>query len=123
MILGIGYDIVELNRIQKALDRWGDKFIDKILTEKEKTSLPQNVVQYVGSRFAAKEATVKAMGTGFTMGISFRDIEVVVKPNSPPQIKLYNKAKEIAEKMKIKNIFLSISHEKSIVGAVVIFEG
>lgn len=123
MILGIGLDIVDLNRIEKALNRWGDKFIDKVLTPNEKRSISKNKVQYVGSRFAAKEAVVKALGTGFSNGISIKDVEVISSPNSPPTIVLHGMAQIVADKKKVKRIFLSISHEKNITGALVVIEG
>ncbi len=123
MILGIGLDIVDLDRIEEVLKKWGDKFIDKILTPNEKRSIPKNRVQYVGSRFAAKEAMVKALGTGFSYGISFKDIEVISQANSSPEIVLNGNAKIVADKKKIKRIFLSISHEKNIATAAVVLEG
>ncbi len=123
MILGIGLDIVDLDRIEEVLKKWGDKFIDKILTPNEKRSIPKNRVQYVGSRFAAKEAMVKALGTGFSYGISFKDIEIISQANSSPEIVLNGNAKIVADKKKIKRIFLSISHEKNIATAAVVLEG
>ncbi len=122
MIVGIGFDLVEIKRIERAIGRWGDKFIDRILTKSEKKHAPKDIARYVASRFAAKEALVKALGTGFSRGISLKHIEVISKPDTPPEIKLTHKAEEIANKLKVKRIMLSISHEKNIAGAMVVLE-
>jgi holo-[acyl-carrier protein] synthase len=121
MVFGIGFDLVEIWRIERALNRWGDRFLDKVLTINEKRGLPSDLSRYVASRFAAKEATVKALGTGFSKGISFKDIEVV-SLNGPPEIKLLGRAFKIQDELGIRKIFLSISHEKNIAGAMVVIE-
>lgn len=76
MIIGVGVDIAELGRIGNAFSRFGEKFSAKILTPAEMGLVPANAVAFLASRFAAKEAAVKALGTGFSAGITFQDIEV-----------------------------------------------
>lgn len=123
MILGIGFDLVEVERISSAIKRWGDKFIFRILTEREREMAPKDIVRYVASRFAAKEAFVKALGTGFSQGVSLRHIEIIPGQTTPPQIELNSRAYCLAHQLGVKKIFLSISHEKNIAGAMVVLEG
>ena len=123
MIVGIGFDIVEIIRIRKALERWGEKLIHRILTERERKMAPKEMVKYVASRFAAKEAFVKALGTGFSQGISPQHIEIIPSFITAPQIELNSRASYIAMKLGVKKIFLSISHEKNVAGAMVVLEG
>jgi len=123
VIVGIGFDIVEIIRIRKALERWGEKLIHRILTERERKMAPKEMVKYVASRFAAKEAFVKALGTGFSQGISLQHIEIIPSFITAPQIELNSRASYIAMKLGVKKIFLSISHEKNVAGAMVVLEG
>ncbi|WP_461834111.1 holo-ACP synthase [Desulfothermus sp.] len=123
MILGIGFDLVEVGRISSAIERWGDKFIFRILTERERDLASKDIVRYVASRFAAKEAFVKALGTGFSQGVSLQHIEIIPGQTTPPQIELNARASYVAHQLGVKKIFLSISHEKNIAGAMVVLEG
>jgi len=123
VIVGIGFDIVEIIRIRKALERWGEKLIRRILTERERKMAPKEMDKYVASRFAAKEAFVKALGTGFSQGISPQHIEIIPSFITTPQIELNSRASYIAMKLGVKKIFLSISHEKNVAGAMVVLEG
>ena len=122
MIYGIGIDLVEINRIERIYKKWGDRFINKILTPREKGSIAGTISRYLASRFAAKEAFVKALGTGFSESIGLKDIEIISEPNNPPNIKLYGRPLEIQKQKGLKKIFLSISHEKNIAAAMVIIE-
>ncbi len=109
MILGIGFDLVEIPRIKRATKRWGDKFSSRILTTREKELAPKDMVRYLASRFAAKEAFVKALGTGFSNGISLKHIEIISVSNGPPQIELNSRAFEVAQRLGLKkNISLHI---------------
>ncbi len=122
MIYGIGIDLVEINRIERIYKKWGDRFTNKILTPREKDSITGTISRYLASRFAAKEAFVKALGTGFSESIGLKDIEIISEPNNPPNIKLYGRPLEIQKQKGLKKIFLSISHEKNIAAAMVIIE-
>ncbi len=122
MIYGIGIDLVEINRIERIYKKWGDRFTNKILTPREKDSITGTISRYLASRFAAKEAFVKALGTGFSESIGLKDIEIISEPNNPPNIKLYGRPLEIQKQKRLKKIFLSISHEKNIAAAMVIIE-
>lgn len=111
--VGLGVDIIEVERMERVLERT-PSFIEKIFSPEEieyceSTAYP--AIHYA-ARFAAKEAVVKALGVGFTCGIGYQDIEVVKDKVEKPQVKLYRKAKEVAESSEIEEIALSISHTR-----------
>lgn len=112
MIYGIGVDIVEIDRISKAI-KSNPKFLYKILDEKEiKCLIKRNLRdEFIAGRFSAKEAISKALGTGF-IGFSFKDIIIKNDDFGKPIVELKNKAKDIAEKHGNYKIHLSISHER-----------
>lgn len=112
MIKGSGIDIIEIDRIKKAVDR-NIKFINRIFTsnEIEYINKKHNNINTIAGLFAAKEAVSKALGSGIS-GFRWTDIEIRHKPSSEPYITLYGKAKEIAEKNKISKIHITISHSK-----------
>lgn len=123
MIKGTGIDIVEISRIQKSLNN--EKFINRIFTRQEQVYCNSRNILKASSyaaRFAAKEAVVKAFGTGMRGG-SWQDIEVIVDDNGAPHIKLHGYFAYSATKRKIYNIFLSLSHSKEYAIAQAILEG
>jgi holo-[acyl-carrier protein] synthase len=96
MIVGIGSDLCNIERIQKSLDRWGDKFLDRAFTETERrkaASRPFTAAGTLAKRFAAKEAFSKAVGTGFKRGVYMKDIGVVNLPSGAPTLQLTGGAK------------------------------
>lgn len=125
MIIGIGADIVNIQRIEKAVERHGEMFIDKVFTEEEASAFKAEKLTSarVASSFAAKEAVLKALGTGMSNGIGFRDVEVKREKGESPEIKLYGKAKELAESLGVKKIHLTLSHDGGIAAAFTLFEG
>lgn len=122
MIIGLGIDIAELDRIGASYRRFGDKFCRRILTPAEFLLLPANPVAYLASRFAAKEAAVKALGTGFSGGITFQDIEVLSEPTGKPLLHLHNQARQRAADLGVRQTHLSISHGRDNAVAVVVLE-
>ena len=125
MITGTGIDIVELSRIKKAYDRWGVQFAERILASEEMDILKnkKEICSYLGSRFAAKEAFLKALGTGYADGVSWHDMEIERLEGDRPSIKVAGRAREILDQIGATNIHLSISHEKKYAVAQVILEG
>jgi|SRR6056297_12295 len=124
MIYGIGIDIVEIKRIRNLLDRWQEKFLHRVFTEKEieycqKKSNPSS---HYAVRFAAKEATGKMFGTGLG-NIGWKDIEVLHKDNGNPYLNFRNNAEKEIINNNIKNVHLSLSHEKKYAVAQVVAEG
>jgi holo-[acyl-carrier protein] synthase len=116
-IIGLGTDIVNINRIKKIYSKYGNQFLNKILTESEKKSEKKlsrfKNVSTIAKRFAAKEAISKAIGYGFSNGINFKDIEIYNDESGKPYANLNGKAKTIVNKISKKyNIFLTLSDDK-----------
>jgi len=124
MIVGTGIDIAEVPRIGESIERFGHRFLRRIYTEGEiqYCDSKANPVERYAARFAAKEAAMKALGTGWSRGVRWRDIEVVRQPGGRPTIKFHGKAAEFAAKLSAKNVALSISHTKEQAIASVILE-
>lgn len=112
MIVGTGIDIAEVPRIRQAIDRFGGRFLHRIYTAGEirYCDSKANRVQRYAARFAAKEAAMKALGTGWNHGVRWRDCEVVRLPGGRPTITFHGKAAEFSAKLGVKNAALSISH-------------
>lgn len=123
MISGVGIDIIDIARIQSLYQRHGRRFLHRVFTDKEIDYCESNhyTAQHLSVRFAAKEAVVKALGTGFTKGIVFKDIEVI-KEDGPPGIILYNAARQMADRLDVSKIHLSISHDRGCAIAFVVLE-
>lgn len=119
-----GVDILEIDRIKKIIEKEGETFLLKIYTENEiKYCEKRNVVKYksYAARFAAKEAVLKAFGTGMSSGIELKDIEILNEENGRPYVVLKKGALEFFEKMNGKDICISLSHsEKYTVANVII---
>jgi holo-[acyl-carrier protein] synthase len=124
-ILGIGTDIIETLRIEKMIDRHGELFITRVYTEAEIEYCSSRKAwwQHYAGRWASKEAVLKALGTGWRRGISWRDIEVINNQQGAPIVKLHGGAREVCEKAGIRQMHLSISHCRSLAVAYVIAEG
>ncbi|HAR62459.1 MAG: holo-[acyl-carrier-protein] synthase [Candidatus Margulisiibacteriota bacterium] len=120
----IGIDIVEVSRIKKIIDAYGDKFLKKVFSAGEikySTVSPEMQYQRFAVRFAAKEAVVKALGTGFRT-ITWKDIEIVKNDMDKPLVKLSEKASTFCEQQGIKNIHVSLSHTRNYAVANVLLE-
>lgn len=111
-VLGVGTDIVECLRIAQMIERHGELFITRVFTqhEFEYCSSRKAATQHYAGRWAAKEAVLKAMGTGWTQGIHWRDIEVRNDHGGRPRIALGGGARKICERRGIVNVLISISH-------------
>lgn len=114
-ILGIGTDITECLRIAQMIERHGELFVDRVYTSEEIHYCQQRkqATQHFTGRWAAKEAVLKAIGTGWRRGISWRDIEVQNEPGGRPSIILRGGAKEVADRDGITEVLISISHCRS----------
>jgi len=125
MIFGTGIDIAEVPRIEASIARFGDRFLRRIFTEAEirYCESKANRVERYAARFAAKEAAMKAIGTGWNHGVTWRDVEVCRQPGSRPTIAFHGKAAEFATKLGAVHVALSLSHTKEYAIAQVILEG
>ncbi len=124
MIVGTGIDIAEVPRIEASIARFGDRFLRRIFTEAEirYCESKANRIERYAARFAAKEAAMKAIGTGWNHGVTWRDCEVCRQPGGRPTIAFHGKAAEFAAKLGAVHIALSLSHTKEYAIAQVILE-
>lgn len=124
MIIGLGVDLVKVDRIKEIVDRWNNRFLERVFTavELEYCWSKSLAPQHLAARFAAKEAALKMLGTGLK-GLNWHQFEVENDPGGKPVLKLYGRARELARKKGIKAIHLSISHEREYALAQVIGEG
>ncbi len=111
MISGIGVDIIEVDRIKKALDEWGDKFLKRVFTDRELSYARTKKFsqENLAARFACKESVLKAFGDT-RVGIQLKNIEILNDQKGKPEVVLHGEAKEFAEKNNLTNIMVSMSH-------------
>ena len=124
MILGTGVDIAEVSRIRDSIERFGDRFLRRIFTDGEIRYCERKATRFesYAARFAAKEAGMKALGTGWSRGVRWRDIEVVRPKGQRPTIQFHGEAAAIAARLGTKNVALSITHTSEEALAHVILE-
>ncbi|MBO7742152.1 MAG: holo-ACP synthase [Victivallales bacterium] len=126
-IIGIGTDIVEIQRLQLSIQRSGEAFMNKVYTVAEQEAVPRNperAAEFLAGRWAAKEALAKALGTGITEECRLCEISVEnLQPSRKPVISLSGNAAATAERLGVRNMHLSISHEKHYAVATVLLEG
>ncbi|EIB4933969.1 holo-ACP synthase [Vibrio cholerae] len=124
MIVGLGTDIAEIERVEKALARSGENFARRILTDSELEQFLALKQQgrFLAKRFAAKEAASKALGTGIAQGVSFHDFNICNDALGKPLLSLSGKAAQLAAQLQVVNIHLSISDERHYAMATVILE-
>jgi holo-[acyl-carrier protein] synthase len=124
VILGLGLDVAELDRIRRSLDRFGRRFIERVLTPEEAAGVPEHGAEaYIAARFAAKEACAKALGTGFADGVTMHTIEVRRQPSGAPALHLSGRADELARARGAVRAHLSLTHGRDVAAAVVVLEG
>jgi len=117
MIFGVGTDLVELSRIQATYKRFGDHFVDRLLMDDErlqfeKTKMPE---RFLAMRFAAKEATVKAMGTGFAHGIWIRDVGIVNNQWGKPEIIWSERGQQLCQKLGVGDGHVSLTDDAGLI--------
>ncbi len=120
-MISIGIDLVEIKKFAPLLSM--GNFLERCFCPSEITQFREsNQITYLAGRFAAKEAVLKALGTGLIDGLSFTDIEIIQLSSGAPEIRLVDKASELAHKLGIKKWFITISHTESYATAVVVGE-
>ena len=124
MITGIGIDVVQNDRIRESIQRFGDRFLHRIYTEREIeycSKCVQPEIHYA-ARFAAKEAAFKALGTGWAAGVKWKDIEIERLPSGKPELHLYGEALARASAAGVQRFYVSLTHDQLVSCAVVILE-
>jgi len=121
----MGIDIAEVDRVKAAIERHGEKFLKRVYTEREREYCERfkNKYERYAGRFAAKEATMKALGTGWSRGVRWVDVEVVRQSGGRPTISLKGEAAKVASALGVERVALSITHTSAQAFAQVIFEG
>ncbi len=124
MVIGIGVDIVEVQRIERALGGSGS-MVTRVFTpaEIEYCEQRQNRAQHFAGRFAAKEAALKALGTGWGEGIRWRDVEVTAEDSGRPILHLHGRARQVSEDRGAKRSLVTITHAEAYAVALVVIEG
>jgi len=124
MIVGTGVDLAEVRRIRASIERFGAHFVDRIYTPAEIAYVERkaNRFERYAARFAAKEAGMKAIGTGWKRGVGWRDFEVANLPGGKPTLKFHGVAAEIARTLGVRNVALSLTHTAELGMAHVILE-
>jgi holo-[acyl-carrier protein] synthase len=125
MVLGIGTDLIEIERVQASIDRFGERFLARLFTPGEIAYCQRkkkNSTESFAARFAAKEAGAKALGTGISRGISWLEIEVKRKPGERPTLHLSGRAAELAAALGVRRVQLSLTHNRELAMAVVVIE-
>ncbi len=125
MVVGLGTDLAEIGRVSKSLERYGERFMERVYTPGEIAYClrKKNAAESFAARFAAKEAGAKALGTGISHGVSWKDFEVVREPSGKPTLALRGRAAERAEAMGVVRVLLSLTHTREMALAVVVMEG
>jgi len=124
MIVGTGIDITEIGRIQQSMDRYGQRFLDRVYTAAEQAycKRKRKAAESFAARFAAKEAGAKALGTGISFGVNWLEIEVVRESSGRPTIQFHGRAAEIAAHLQVARAALSITHSGELAMASVVLE-
>jgi holo-[acyl-carrier protein] synthase len=125
VIVGSGVDLAEVPRIRASIERYGERFINRIYTPAEIAYVERkaNRFERYAARFAAKEAGMKAIGTGWRRGVRWQDFEVANLPSGKPTLRLHGVASRIAEQLGVRNIALSMTHTAELGMAQVLLEG
>ncbi|HKI83565.1 MAG TPA: holo-ACP synthase [Candidatus Krumholzibacteria bacterium] len=124
MIIGIGVDLCEVSRLRELEERYGDRFLRRVFTETElKRCSGRRHHECLAGRFAAKEAALKALGTGLSHGIAWRDVELTRGEYQAPTIAFHRRAREIFERLGASRVVVSVSHDGGMAMATVILEG
>jgi holo-[acyl-carrier protein] synthase len=124
MIVGSGIDLIEIARIQDSVDRFGQRFLDRIFTAGEQAYClrKRKSAESLAARFAAKEAAAKALGTGINHGVNWREIEVVRTASGKPELRFHGRAAQIAEQLGVRNAAISLTHSSGMAMASVVIE-
>lgn len=125
MIVGTGIDLAEVDRIREAVERYGKRFVERVFTAAEIAYVEgkANRHERYAARFAAKEAGMKAIGTGWRRGVRWQDFEVRNQRSGRPELVLHGVAAEVARRMGVERVHLSLTHTAAVAQAFVILEG
>jgi len=121
-IIGLGFDATDIPRVRDVLERYGQRFLERVFTDEEieYCTRRRDPAPHLAGRFAAKEAVLKALGTGYAQGLGFREVEVLRHDTGAPRLVLHGAAKERAIELGITKILVSITHTRANAHAVAV---
>jgi holo-[acyl-carrier protein] synthase len=125
MVLGVGTDLMETKRIEESIERFGDRFLERVFTAAEIAYCQRkkkNAAESFAARFAAKEAGAKALGTGISRGVTWKEFEVRREASGQPTLHLSGRAAELGGAMGVRRMQLSLTHSRELAMAVVVVE-
>ena len=124
-VIGLGIDITEIDRVASAIERYGERFLHRVFTDEEIAYCSRHRVQAIhfAGRFAAKEAAMKALGTGHSQQVLWRSVEVIRKPGDPPQLRLHGGAARRFASMNAQSSLVTITHTDTFALAQVLLLG
>jgi holo-[acyl-carrier protein] synthase len=124
MVIGLGTDLIEIERIERSVARFGERFLERVFTPGEIAycQAKKSSAESFAARFAAKEAGAKALGTGISRGVGWKDLEVKRQPGQRPELHLSGRAQEIARALGVRRLSLSLTHSREMSMAVVVAE-
>ena len=124
MIVGLGTDLAEIGRVARSIERFGERFLERIYTPGEIAYCrgKKSFAESFAARFAAKEAGAKALGTGISRGVSWKDFEVMRERSGKPRLELRGRAAELAKALGVERVSLSLTHTREMAMAVVVME-
>jgi len=124
MIVGSGIDLVEVRRIQHSVERYGERFLNRVYTPGEQAYClrKKSCAESFAARFAAKEAAAKALGTGISQGVNWLEIEVVREPGGKPAVRFHGRAAAFAVRLGVARTVLSLTHTSELAMASVVLE-
>jgi holo-[acyl-carrier protein] synthase len=125
MLIGTGVDLIEIERIARSIERYGERFLRRIYTDREIAycTSKRSSAESFAARFAAKEAGAKALGTGISRGVTWIEFQVVRQPGGRPVLELRGRAAALARELGVKTISLSLTHTGNLAMASVMMEG
>jgi holo-[acyl-carrier protein] synthase len=125
VIIGTGLDVVEIARVRRLMDRWGDRFLARVFTPGELAYAlgRRHPAEHLAARFAAKEATLKALGTGLSLGVRWREMEVLRAPGQRPTLALSGRTAALSAARGIRRLSVSLTHDAGLAMASVLAEG
>lgn len=123
-IVALGLDLIRIERLEETVAKHGERFLERVFTDAEREYCERHSsrLQHYAGRFAVKEAVMKVLGTGWTRGVRWRDIEVVRDRGGPPRVVLHGESAAIAERLGITSILCSITHDGGLAAAVAVAE-
>ncbi len=124
MIIGLGTDLIEIERVQASINRFGDRFLDRVFTPGEIAYCmrKKQSAESFAARFAAKEAAAKVLGTGISRGVGWKEFEVRREPGQRPTLHLAGRAADLARAMGVRRMHLTLSHSRTLAIAVAVAE-